>query len=316
MTAAGSPARLARYVSPLRYPGGKARMAPWLAEAFAVQTSNMDVEVWIEPFAGGAGAGLTLLDAEAVSEVWLTEKHPAIAAMWRAVLDDGEALARRVETTSADMTLWGWALEQVTAAQAGQTLDDRELGFAALVVNRCSRSGIIAPRVGPIGGKSQEGRWTVGSRWNPEGLAARIRHVASMSGSIRFTEGDAVARIEELDGSVGIEDEVMLFVDPPYCREGNRLYANGMTEDDHQRLADALNGCASRWLLTYDDEPLVAEVLYPERRVLAYYIPNTANRARVATEYAVLSDDLDLPVGLQLLPKTAEAYWVRDVVAA
>ena len=78
-----------RYVSPLRYPGGKARMAPFLAEMFAVQTSFLDVEIWIEPFAGGAGAGLTLLDRGAVDEVWLTEKHPAIAAMWRSVLLEG-----------------------------------------------------------------------------------------------------------------------------------------------------------------------------------------------------------------------------------
>ena len=209
------------------------------------------------------------------------------------------------------MALWGWALEQVTAAQAGERLDDNDLGFAALVVNRCSRSGIIAPRVGPIGGKSQEGRWTIASRWNPDGLAERIRHVASLSGCIRFDEGDAVTRIEELDGSVGIEDEVVLFVDPPYLREGNRLYANGMTEQDHQRLADALNGCAARWLLTYDDEPLVPDVLYPDRRVLAYEIPNTANRSRIATEYAVLSDNLAAPEPFELI-RGAAAEWLRE----
>src|SRR5690625_5109627 len=50
-----------RYLSPLRYPGGKARMASALGDLFDRQVSMLDIEVWIEPFAGGAGAGLTLL---------------------------------------------------------------------------------------------------------------------------------------------------------------------------------------------------------------------------------------------------------------
>lgn len=61
-----------RWVSPLRYPGGKGRMAGALAELFMAQFGLMDVEVWVEPFAGGAGAGLHLLDRDVVEEVWLS----------------------------------------------------------------------------------------------------------------------------------------------------------------------------------------------------------------------------------------------------
>lgn len=293
-----------RYVSPLRYPGGKAKMAPFLDEVFARQVSQMDIEIWAEPFAGGAGAALTLLDTEAVCEVWLTEKHPAIAALWRTILAD-PGLADRVEATRVDMALWHWAREMIAEPGGASDLD---LGFAALVVNRCSRSGMVTPTSGPIGGKSQDGKWKVDSRWNAFGLAERIRHVHSLRSAIRFTEGDAIESIRSLEDS-GIEDELMLFVDPPYIREGNRLYSNGMDEHDHRRLADALNDSPSRWLLTYDDEPVVPESLYPDRRVLAYEIPNTANKARLATEYAVLSPDLHLPTTTIC---GSEVRWVRD----
>lgn len=299
-----------RYVSPLRYPGGKARMAPFLGEMFANQVATMDVEVWLEPFAGGAGAALTLLDADAVSEVWLTEKNPAIAAMWRTVLAEGAALAVKVERTIPDLATWEHARQMIAAAESGELeLDDMDLGFAALVVNRCSRSGIVTPRVGPIGGKSQDGRWTVASRWNGAALAERIRHLGTLRSSIRFTEGDAIETIADLDGS-GVEEEVLMFVDPPYLREGNRLYANGMSEADHRRLAVALNASPARWMLTYDDEPSVPDELYPQRRVLAYRIPNTANRQRIATEYAVFSDNLEVAPAPELLPG-AEVSWVR-----
>lgn len=298
-----------RYLSPLRYPGGKARMSSFLGDLFAEQVSAMDVEVWLEPFAGGAGAGLALLDDDAVGEVWLVEKNPPLAALWRIILDEPERLAARIESTSPDMALWGWARETVAAAGEHDLLD-RDLGFAALVLNRCSRSGMVNAIVGPIGGKTQAGRWTIDSRWNGTGLAERIRHLATLRPRIRFTEGDAIAAIADLDDS-GIEDELLLFVDPPYIREGNRLYANGMSATDHQRLADALNASPARWILTYDDEPIVSDVLYPDRRALAYRISNSANRSRIATEHAVLSDNLALPGHLNLLPG-ADVEWIRQ----
>ncbi|MBQ2789881.1 MAG: DNA adenine methylase [Thermoguttaceae bacterium] len=47
-------------ISPLRYPGGKARLAPTIAAIMKSAGFGDDV-VFVEPFAGGAGAGLTLL---------------------------------------------------------------------------------------------------------------------------------------------------------------------------------------------------------------------------------------------------------------
>lgn len=299
-----------RYLSPLRYPGGKARMAPFLGEMFAAQVSALEIEVWIEPFAGGAGAGLALLSDDAVGEVWLTEKNPAIAALWRAICTDGARLADRVADAEPNMALWEQAKALVAACQDGTALgDDIDRGFAALVVNRCSRSGIVAPRVGPIGGKRQDGQWTIASRWNGPALAERIRHVAGLASRLRVREGDGIAAVEKLDDS-GIEDEVLVFVDPPYLREGNRLYAHGMSMADHQRLATALNASPARWMATYDDEPAVLTDLYPDRRVLAYAIANTANRARIAREYAVFADHLWLPDLPELLPG-ADVTWVQ-----
>lgn len=301
-----------RHLSPLRYPGGKARMAPFLTDMLTYQLSLMDLEIWMEPFAGGAGAGLALVEAGQVEELWLVEKNPALAAFWRTVVNDGDRLAARVAGTIPTLTVWQHARELVSTPDTVRyTEDDFEVGFAAFIVNRCSRSGMVNGTAGPIGGKAQTGRWTVGSRFNPGELAARIRrlHRLAAGGRLKVAEGDGIERIEELNDS-GFGDELVLFVDPPYLREGNRLYANGMTVQDHRRLAAALNGCRTHWLLTYDNEPVVTERLYPNRRVVAYEIPNTSNRQRIAVEYAVLSDNLYVTDDLALLP-TGESWWVR-----
>jgi len=54
---------------------------------------------------------------------------------------------------------------------------------------------------------------------------------------------------------------------------------------------------------------VVAEQLYPERRVLAFEIRNTANKARVAQEYAVFSDNVDAR-GLGAPLAGRGAYWL------
>lgn len=291
----------ARYLSPMRYPGGKAKMAAYLADAFIHQTGPMDVEIWIEPFAGGAGAGLALLASDTVDEVWLCEKNPAIAALWRCMLHEGDEFAAKVAATIPDMAMW---LESKaileTVATGPRQLDDMTLGMAAFITNRCSRSGIVAPTVGPIGGKDQTGRWLVGSRFNGPELATRIRtlHGFAKKGRLQITEGNAIERLLGLKDS-GIEDEVMVFCDPVYLSMGNRLYEHGMTLADHQELADALNGCDSPWMLTYDNHPLIAE-MYPDRRIVPYAIPTTANKARITTELLIFSDTVRIPT--RLLP--------------
>lgn len=60
--------KVPRWVSPLRCPGGKAKMTDCLAGVFDQAPSAMEVEVWVEPFAGGLGAGLTALLARDVPQ--------------------------------------------------------------------------------------------------------------------------------------------------------------------------------------------------------------------------------------------------------
>jgi len=279
-------------------------MAPWLADMFADQGGLMDVEIWMEPFAGGAGAALTLLDRKAVDEVWLVDANPAIAAFWFAVVNAGDSLAALVERTRPTHELYERS-RGLLAEPGGADLF--ELGYAAFIVNRCSRSGIIAPRSGAMS--------NVTARFNAPELADRIRHIASFASRIRVHHDDGIAFIEDLNGDAGIEDEVLLFVDPPYIREGNRLYTHGMDYATHRRLADALNQTPARWLLTYDDEPVIPDELYPDRRVVAYDIRNNANRARRAREYAVLSDNLHVADITRLSPYGGATY-LREPMAA
>ncbi|MDN5759047.1 MAG: DNA adenine methylase [Tomitella sp.] len=285
---------LPRWISPLRYPGGKVRMTSWLVDVFTQIHSSMDVELWIEPFGGGAGAALMALTEHAVPEAWIVEHNPALAAFWQTIMSDDGKLAHRVEHTTATVSLFTQCRDTVAAALAGDTIDWCELAYAAFVVNRCSRSGMVLSNVGPIGGAQQQGRYTVDSRFNGPKLADRIRAVTSLGERFRPHYGDGIGYVEDLDGTVGIEDEVFLFVDPPYVGVGNRLYTQGMTGIEHERLAHALEMTPAAWVATYDAHPEIAG-LYRPHRIFEFAIPHTAHRATVGSEYLIAPHHMSIP---------------------
>lgn len=268
-------------------------MAPWLTDTFEALLGPMDIEIWLEPFGGGAGAALTALGTGRVPEAWIVEANPALAAFWTTVMTDGPALAARIEATVPTLAMFQDARETVAAALAGEQLEPFELGFSAFLLNRCSRSGMILPSVGPIGGKAQAGLHTIGARFNAPALAERIRGVHALGERFKVFAGDGISFLEELPDS-GIGDEVFCFVDPPYIGVGNDLYAVGMDGDLHQRLALALNQLHTPWLLTYDAHPRIPQ-LYPGSDVVEFDIPHTAGASRVGTEYLVLGPGMALP---------------------
>ncbi|PPG02652.1 hypothetical protein C5E06_09370 [Pseudoclavibacter sp. RFBI5] len=280
-----------RHASPLRYPGGKARMSTWLADRMGETRQLLETEVWIEPFAGGLGAALTALLGHDVPEVWAAELNPALHAFWTSALCNSD-LADRVAVTVPTLDLYFESRDLVAAALAGEQIPVDKLGYAAFVVNRCSRSGILTANVGPMGGKAQSEEWRVGSRFTADRLAARLRTVAGLgrSGRLQLLGGDGIDLIELLPGS-GVEHESFLFVDPPYVGVGNALYAAGMDAQLHLRLATALERCTTPWVLTYDEHPDVREP-YRDFAITRFQIPHAAHLGKIGAEYLITSPQI------------------------
>ena len=58
-----------RHVTPLRYPGGKAHLSRFFADL--VRVNGLSDGAYVEPYAGGAGVGVSLLLGEYVDSVWM-----------------------------------------------------------------------------------------------------------------------------------------------------------------------------------------------------------------------------------------------------
>lgn len=220
--------------SPFRYPGGKSR---WYNIIRAwVECARPDR--FVEPFAGGAHAGLAVAIENLADEVILVEKDGDVAAVWKTIIDgDVEWLINRIR--NLELTR-GQAKKIV--AQSGRSDKDRAL--ATIVRNRVSRGGITAPGSGWL--KNGENDNGMDSRWYPSTLADRIKTIAEVRDRIQFSQGNAFDIIPECQ-----DEGSALFIDPPYPKSGERLYEHAdIQHEEVFRLAHEAKGTV---LLTYDD---------------------------------------------------------------
>ena len=281
-----------RYITPLRYPGGKARLAPFLAEVVTAQTKEVDL--YVEPFAGGAGAALRLLFDGVVQSAIINDVNPGIVAFWRSVQSCPRQLCEAIARTP--VTIGEWHRQRHIYNVPGEH-DDLELGFATFFLNRTNRSGILD--AGPIGGLKQEGAWTLDARYNKDALIARVETVAAMKDRLIVREEDAVDLLSELrDSGRG----TLVYADPPYVKQGNRLYLHGFTRGLHRGLATELRRGTYLWLATYDDHPFVLEDLYKEERCARFGISHTAQNSHVGTETMIFGDNLLVPDDREITP--------------
>jgi DNA adenine methylase len=285
-------------LTPLRYPGGKARLAPYIAELIRAQRPRPTV--YAEPFAGGAGAAIRLLADEVVDSIRINDLDPGIAALWRCIFNDTDELVRRVQT--AKVTVAAWRRHRNIYGNPTEH-DDRTLGFSTFFLNRCNRSGILNAR--PIGGLDQTGTWKIDARFNRQDLIERIRYLSEFRHRVSVSQLDARAFLQVVAAEPA---RTLVYVDPPYLGQGDDLYLDRLRYDDHQELAGLLTSSELRWFMTYDCDEHITDDLYTGLRCARFNIKHTAQRQHVGSEYAIYSDNLAVP-SLDLLPRD-EAEWV------
>lgn len=283
------------YLSPLRYPGGKARIAPFVGALLADQRPRP--LRYVEPFAGGAGVALRLLFDERVDDIVINDVNPGVAAFWRALYDSTQNLIEMVHACQLTIDEWH---KQHAIYQAADS-DDLTLGFATFFLNRTNRSGILGAR--PIGGLEQSGAWSLDARYNRSKLADRIQLLGRYASRVEICEQDGVDLVE----SAAQEPRTFIYADPPYMVQGDDLYLDTFHSDHHNRLATALRE-ATGWLLTYDADPRVL-ALYNGHRCAAFSIKHTAARQHIGREYAVFANDLDIR-SIDGLSRHGDAHFV------
>jgi len=273
--------------TPLRYPGGKARFAPLIAEV--IQRNGLEGGHYLEPYAGGAGVALVLLFDGVVEHVHINDADPAVAVFWRVATRSTRELIDLVANEPVTMDAWHHWRAIMLGEKNGSEL---ERGFATLFMNRTNRSGIL--KGGVIGGKSQAGVYKVDERFMRDELCLRLERIGQHSELINIYEEDAyelLLRCHQL-----LPKRSLVYLDPPYYVKGEGLYRNFYQHQDHLKIARLLGSTRFRrpWVVSYDAAEEIRD-MYAYARSMSYGLHYTAQRRYTGSEVMFFSHRLVAP---------------------
>ncbi|MBN1460678.1 MAG: DNA adenine methylase [Armatimonadetes bacterium] len=276
--------------SPLRYPGGKTALAPFLAGV--VHANTLQGGVYAEPYAGGAGAALELLFGEHVDSIWINDADFRIYAFWVSILDHTKRFLDMLRKVPVGVKEWRVQRRTYLEPKRYSLL---RVGFSTFFLNRCNRSGILL-KAGPIGGRKQTGRWKIDARFNRAELCRKIERIAQYRDRIKVTHLDAIDFLRRKVEPCAQASRIFAYLDPPYYARGSELYLNHYGPDDHRALAEyMLQPHRFKWVISYDN---VAEIrrLYRGVNQVPFNLNYSASRARVGNELLICNRSVRIPM--------------------
>lgn len=246
--------------SPLRYPGGKQRLAPLL-----VSMLPPNIQEYREPMVGGGHVFFAAKTAGVAQEYWISDIYLPLINFYRLARDENENLRESLEGFKCHIEkcrLWVSSLKNGTL----------QGGDAFFIANRCTYSGTV--EMGGFSPTAFHGRFTQSS-------IDRIKPLERFLKDVLITYGD-YKTVLKADG-----DGVFIFLDPPYFDEGAGLYKHG--KFNHVQLAISLKACPHKWMLTYGDHPVIRE-LYKDFRIVELDSKyNMSSRGKKATELVIMN---------------------------
>lgn len=274
------------YYSPLRYPGGKSKLAPFMK--VILEQLGLVGGTYIEPFAGGAGIALELLFNDVVKEIVINDLDKGIYSFWRAITSETERFIEKIYSTPLSVDEWKRQRSIVINRNKKYSF---ELGFATFYLNRTNRSGII--KGGIIGGLEQSKEWKLDARFNKDELVKRIVKIGEKKKCIHIYNKDITSFL--LNYVPKYQEKAFIYFDPPYLKKGKQLYLNFFDINDHIRIEEDIRSMVlCDWVITYDDVPEIADI-YNGYEVKRFDLRYCAASKRKASEIIIFKNSQMIP---------------------
>lgn len=276
--------------SPLRYPGGKNKLAKFIAK---ICVDNKINSHYVEPYAGGASVALYLLLEGKVAEITINDFDRSVYAFWYSVLKKTTQLCKLIKNTEINIENWKKAKEIHKNKKNAKLL---ELGFSTFFLNRTNVSGILG--AGLIGGKDQKGMYKMDCRFNKEVLVDKIKSIAKYKNKIHLYNLDALDLIKKIQENSKNKNTIFYF-DPPYYLKGQSLYVNYYKHDDHKKVSKAIKNIKEiRWIVSYDNTPEIKKIYkwVNKSRQKEYSLLHSAFATREGKEILFFSKKLNINI--------------------
>ncbi|EJJ6373433.1 DNA adenine methylase [Staphylococcus pseudintermedius] len=271
--------KISNLKSPLRYPGGKAKLYNKVKDIIQANYSK-ELPIYFEPFAGGGGLALKLLSKGIVRKIHINDFDRAIYAFWYSILYYTEDFCKKISETEVSISEWEKQKEIYLDSEKRNIFD---LGFATFFLNRTNVSGIL--KAGVMGGKQQNGNYKIDCRFNKERLISQIKEIAIFKSKIEISNYDI---FELLKTDILSQEDIFVYYDPPYVNKGNQLYKNAFSRKDHEKLASQILSNKNKYIITYDNVELIHNI-YKENLVELININYSTGNTKKAEEILIYS---------------------------
>lgn len=273
------------FFTPLRYPGGKGKFAPVVKSIF--NFNKLEGGHYFEPYAGGAGVALNLLYNGIVSDIHINDIDIAIYSFWKSITEQTDDFLKLLNDTPVTIDEWH---KQKAILDDASNHDTLVIGFAAFFLNRTNRAGIL--KGGVIGGKRQDGNYTLDARFNKKNLIKRIDRVGLNASRIHVYNKDALELIQKADDF--LPSNSLIYLDPPYYIKGQGLYRNFYVHEDHVEIRAALDKINSKWIVSYDNCDEIKEI-YKNYQMTDYDLNYSVYHKIKAKEVMFFCESLEIP---------------------
>lgn len=233
--------------SPLRYPGGKSKNVK------SIFSAASEFKEYREPFLGGGSIFMYFKQRHPGRKYWVNDLYYELYNFWDVSQKDMNLLIeyigrleKRFEGRGKDMfDSLREGLVRCKDKPGGRV----EKAAAFYVLNRISYSGLTE-----AGGYSDSSFKENLSNSSIE----RLKGLESILQNVMITNFD-YQKVVEMDG-----EDVLILCDPPYfSATDSKLYGrNGSlhTDFDHIRFSRIMKSCKHKFLITYDDSPLIRDL--------------------------------------------------------
>ena len=237
-----------KLTSPLRYPGGKSRVAKRFIPFFPPHDDYREI------FAGGGGIFFHKFKAEGN---WINDLHPGLYAFYVAVRDNFDEVAALCRAQQGDLRerfeYWK-ARRDLMTVEGDEHIVERAVQY--YFINRTVWGG----RVVYDPNRSSRLYFSNPDGWN--NIDKKLTHLAKISLKL---QGVKITCLDFAECLTDATSETFIYLDPPYYRDSvcsatDKLYDKSFYIPDHLRLALVLGGTPAKIMLSYDDCPEVRKL--------------------------------------------------------
>lgn len=272
--------------NPLRYPGAKSKLVPYIKELLI--SENLTDCVFLEAYGGSAAVSLALLREGIVSKIKINEFDPLIYSFWYSVFNHTDELIAMINETDISLENWNY-ISQYRDPEFIRDKDIVEIGFAGLFLNRTNFSGIL--KANPLGGKKQESKYKIDCRFNKVAIVKCIEELSTYRKHVSVYNMDALAFLQR-HTRYNRHRKTFAYIDPPYYEKGPGLYRHFYTHENHLALANFMKNKAYPWLISYDDTEEIRD-MYSTSKKQTIYLDYSINTHRKGEE--LLISNLEIP---------------------